>query len=40
MNQDNNPSNLVQLDTTAFRKSVGTHERECDQMYILYKTLF
>ena len=26
MNQENNCSHLVQLDTTAFRKSVATHE--------------
>ena len=40
MNQENNCSHLVQLDTKAFRESVATHETEWNHMYVLYKTLF
>ena len=40
MNQENNSSHLVQLDTTAFRKSVATHETDWNHMYVLCKTLF
>ena len=39
MNQDNNRSHLVQLDTTASKKSAATYETEWNQMHSLYNNL-